>query len=167
MDSAPAACAAWCVKILLSATAKLAWFSTSPTDENERGRPFGRPLSFWLRGKDSNLRPPGYRFAPFAVPEMRCPRYHSAHFDRGTRLCLAVSAAGSARQRAPTSSARRPHNPESAAQTRSITKKISCTFYTTTGFQANGIKSFISTLIISLSSLFKITLMSGQYSTSI
>lgn len=46
-------------------------------------------------------------------------------------------------------------------------KKISCTFYTITGFQANGIKSFISTLIISLSSLFKITLMSGQYSTSI
>ena len=42
------------------ATAKLAGSQPDPTDENERGHPFGCPLSFWLRGKDSNQRPSGY-----------------------------------------------------------------------------------------------------------
>ena len=51
-----------------------------------------------------------------ASRRLRFPKcaFHSrsAHFDRGTRLLLAVSSTGRARKRAPTSHARRSHNPK-------------------------------------------------------
>ena len=70
--------------------------------------------SFQTSFEPHDLRVSHKRFAfacPFAVPEMRSPRSRSAHFDRGTRFCLAVSATGGGRQRDPTSNARRTHNP--------------------------------------------------------
>ena len=60
-----------------------------------------------------NLRPSGYHFVPFAVAEKILGlSLFLDFFDRGSRFCLAVSSAGRARQRAPTSNARRPHNPK-------------------------------------------------------
>jgi hypothetical protein len=57
-------------------------------------------FSFWLRRQGSNLRPSGYRFAPFAVPEKIIGlALILDFFDRCTRLLLAVSATGSARKR--------------------------------------------------------------------
>ena len=43
---------------------------------------------------------------PFAVPEIRFPRYRSANFDRGTRFMPASSTTGGARKRAPRHAAR-------------------------------------------------------------
>ena len=47
---------------------------------------------FWSEWRDLNSR------LPLAVPEMRFPRYRSAHFDRGAFPLLAVSATGGARR---------------------------------------------------------------------
>ena len=68
------------------------------------------------------LEPPDLRVSrrrwapacPFAVPEKIVGlALVLDFFDRGTRFCLASSATGGARQRVPTSHARRSHNPES------------------------------------------------------
>jgi len=80
--------------------------------------------NFGLRRQGSNLRPSGYRFAPFAVPEKIIGLTRILDFfDRCTRLLLAASATGSARKRAPTSHARRSHNLKAQMQTIPKTKK--------------------------------------------
>ena len=103
-----------------------------------------KPKPLWFRGFSNRYL---FRFAllvagkdsRFANSPVSCKRHALAtpvcgarkkrglslildFFDRGTRLCLAVSATGGARQRAPTSHARRAHNPETTHSSASLNK---------------------------------------------
>ena len=73
----------------------------------------------WLRGKDLNQRPPGYRFAPFAVPESPRASPDALSFGLST---AAVRFAPCFRHRRrsrirPNEPARRAHNPDLPCQT--------------------------------------------------
>ena len=66
----------------------------------------------WLRGKDLNQRPPGYRFAPPCGARKNLQAYASLDFFDRCGICPPPSSApGSGGGQTPTSHARRPHSP--------------------------------------------------------
>ena len=73
-----------------------------------------------LRGKDLNQRPPGYRSAPFAVPESRRAQFTAFFpppFDRCS-LILSLLPPPAAVENQTQRAARRPHDPEPSPDNR-------------------------------------------------